>query len=317
MVLIILGVYIAFQIDQLQASNRSETQTRVLLQGVLDNLEQDIAKADFRMEYWTENLENCKRYTDLWELRGELITFKVTNFIQTHYFLTPSLQGYTALSNNVTEIDPKIMQILSRLNVLYNDNMIIMNSYKEELLMMRKEGLTHLYHNDSTYFEFMAWDEPLREGFMKKREIFPLNDWQYRNLMAMYEYTVEMYLWEVASWRQSAYLNYIYIHDYLFEEKKLPEFIPKSEKVVSQVELDKLEGCYVRSDGSVVKISSVMDYLVYKASDHIYWLFRKVGTDHWQSVTYNVMDFHVKRTDGDNVIEIFNGRERASKIDCN
>lgn len=292
--LVMIGILIAFQIDRTQQYHNQELKTRKLLEGVIDNLRQDIFEAGYHQQYWNEQYKAVERYFRVISKENDTLLPYQDRLIEANFIFGLSEVGFTNLMQNRSEILVEETKLFSSLNVLYTDYSKIFEVIEGDLEQIKREAWHYLIKNNPNYSTDRSF-----ENCISPSENFLYKDWKHRNFMKAYLQVIGRYRWEFSSFRQKAMHNYMLIHNYLYPGEKLPDFFPKNRKRLSYADLEEYVGTYTYlEDSTKVEIKIAYPYLYQTGNMDISFLFYNVGEDSWKMFAYSQDTTYFHRHNG-------------------
>lgn len=240
-VLVVIGILIALQIDNWNEQGKNEAKIDKLFNEVLGDIESNIYKIDDILKGMIDTdsiatlILNDKYNAEDFRDKSYLHT---VNFFSFNNSYNQSQNGYKSLMNSIEEIPDTHKGLLKNLEELYGMRTKEVFEFQKSIYTLSDE--IDKYHVLNTSWYSSEWGENENEEAIKYYTQSPI----YKNWVALCLKKREAYREPLKKLKQSCILNYFYIRDRVNSDLPIPEFIPRNVIELSDEELLKYVGCY-------------------------------------------------------------------------
>lgn len=240
-VLVVIGILIALQINNWNEQQKNETKINKLFTEVLGDLESNIYKIDDIFKGLKERdsiasliLNNKFSAEDF--RNGDYL--HAVNFFDIDNTYNDARNGYKNLMNSIEEIPDNYNFLIKNLEDLYEKRTQQVFKYQESTYALLEE--IDRYHVKNTSWYSSEWMNKESEEATKYYTENPI----YKNWVALYLKKRDNFKHHLKILKQSCILNYFYIIEETNSDLPIPKFMPRNVIKLSDEELLKYVGCY-------------------------------------------------------------------------
>lgn len=239
-VLVIIGILIALQINNKNEQRKSENEIVSILKEVQNDLGLDIQKSDELIAYYKTkdsiiNLIQSNKLTYDDYKNDHLKTLRFT--IMNAFHMKIHANGYTNLIENVDNVPKKLKAIIEPLHEIYIYNKYEIDKFDKRLDLITDRVMDELAKSKDWYYRL---DQPQLEDEMID---FFLNDPYYKNDVDLYQNAGWTNLaYHVTVFRKNAINAYKQINLLIESDEPLPDFIPHNLVHLTTAQLNEYVG---------------------------------------------------------------------------
>jgi len=241
-VLVIIGILIALQINNKNEQRKTENKIVSILKEVQHDLGLDIQKSDELMAYYKTkdsiiNLIQTDKltYDDYKNDRQNTLKYTIMNA----FHMKIHANGYTNLIENVDNVPKKLKAVIEPLNEIYIYNKYEIDKFDNRMDFITDRVMDGLAKSKDWYYRL---DQPQLEDEMIN---FFLNDPYYKNDADLYQNASWMNLaYHVTVFRENAINAYKQINALIESNEPLPDFIPHNLVHLTTAQLNEYVGTF-------------------------------------------------------------------------
>ncbi|MCH3885339.1 DUF6090 family protein [Tenacibaculum aquimarinum] len=241
-VLVIIGILIALQINNKNEQRKSENKVVSILKEVQNDLGLDIQKSDELIAYYKTkdsiiSLIKADKltYDDYKNENRNALRYAVMNA----FHMKIHANGYTNLIENVDNVPEKMKAIIEPLHEIYIYNKYEIDKFDNRLDLITDRVMDELAKSKDWYYRL---DQPQLEDEIID---FFLNDPYYKNDVALYRNAGWINLtYHVTVFRENAINAYKQINTLIESNEPLPDFIPHNLVHLTTAQLNEYEGTF-------------------------------------------------------------------------
>ncbi|WJJ95838.1 DUF6090 family protein [Algibacter luteus] len=248
-VLVIIGILIALQINNKNEQRKTENKIVSILKEVQNDLALDIQKSDELIAYYKTqdsiiNLVKADKltYDDYKNENRNALRFAIMDA----FHMKIHANGYTNLIENVDNVPKKLKAVIEPLHEIYIYNKYEIDKFDKRLDLITDRVIDKLAKSKDWYYRL---NRPQLEDEMIN---FFLNDPYYKNDVALYQNAGWTNLaYHVTIFRENAINAYKQINALIESNEPLPDFIPHNLVHLTTAQLNEYEGTFkvVKYDG--------------------------------------------------------------------
>ncbi|GAK94873.1 hypothetical protein JCM19298_1703 [Nonlabens ulvanivorans] len=250
-VLVIIGILIALQINNKNEQRKTENKIVSILKEVQHDLGLDIQKSDELIAYYKTkdsiiNLIQTDKltYDDYKNENRNALRYAIMNA----FHMKIHKNGYTNLTENVDNVPEKLKAVIEPLNEIYIYNKYEIDKFDTRVDLITDRVMDGLAKSKEWYYRL---DQPQLEDEMID---FFLNDPYYKNDVDLYQNAGWTNLTNhVTVFRENAINAYKQINLLIESNEPLPDFIPHNLVHLTKAQLNEYVGTY-----KVVKFEAMM-----------------------------------------------------------
>ena len=241
-VLVIIGILIALQINNKNEQRKTENKIVSILKEVQHDLGLDIQKSDELIAYYKTkdsiiNLIQTDKltYDNYKNENRNALRYAIMNA----FHMKIHKNGYTNLIENVDNVPEKLKAVIEPLNEIY-----IYNKYEIDKFDTRVDFITDRVRDELAKSKdwYYRLDKPQLEDEMID---FFLNDPYYKNDVYLYQNASWVHLaYNVTIFRENAINAYKQINTLIESNEQLPDFIPHNLIHLTTAQLNEYVGTY-------------------------------------------------------------------------
>lgn len=241
-VLVIIGILIALQINNKNEQRKTENKIVSILKEVQNDLGLDIQKSDELIAYYKTrdsiiNLVKADKltYDDYKNENLNALRFVIMDA----FHMKIHANGYTNLIENVDNVPKKLKAVIEPLHDIYIYNKYEIDKFDKRLDLITDRVIDNLAKSKDWYYRL---DQPQLEDEMIN---FFLNDPYYKNDVALYQNAGWTNLaYHVTIFRENAINAYKKINALIESNEPLPDFIPHNLVHLTTAQLNEYVGAY-------------------------------------------------------------------------
>ncbi|QRM89738.1 hypothetical protein FG167_11045 [Lacinutrix sp. WUR7] len=242
-VLVIIGILIALQINNKNEQRKTENKIVSILKEVQNDLGLDIQKSDELIAYYKTkdsiiNLVQTDKLTyDDYKNDNQLfLRFAIMNA----FHMKIHANGYTNLIENVDNVPKNLKAIIEPLHDIYIYNKYEIDKFDNRLDLITDKVMDELAKSKDWYYRL---DQPQLEDEMID---FFLNDPYYKNDVALYQNAgwQNLTLTHVMPFRENAINAYKHINTLIESNEPIPDFIPHNLVHLTMAQLNEYVGTF-------------------------------------------------------------------------
>ncbi len=241
-VLVIIGILIALQINNKNEQRKSENKIVSILKEVQHDLGLDIQKSDELIAYYKTkdsiiNLIQTDKltYDDYKNGYQNALRYAIMNA----FHMKIHANGYTNLIENVDNVPKKLKAVIEPLNEIYIYNKYEIDKFDKRLDLITDRVIDKLAKSKDWYYRL---DQPQLEDEMID---FFLNDPYYKNDVDLYQNAGWTNLaYHVTIFRENAINAYKQINALIESNEPLPDFIPHNLVDLTTAQLNEYVGTF-------------------------------------------------------------------------
>ena len=258
-ILVVIGILIALQINNWNEKQKNETKTRLLFSEILQDIENDIKAIDDINSFIDNKDSIAKIILDDEYKIDKTKGFEhdeITRFFNMYSYFNQSNNGYNNLIEVVEQIPEKYKSTLKYLNPLFNfksdDAYNAMSNVKNLEVDIKKQ----LALNYPWYHEVLS-NKPNDEAFAF------VETSEYKNLVTLYMDAYDGYNARLQVLKMASIVCYVEVHNVVFPDSPKPKFIPTNAIKIDKKVLDSYAGVYSTQEGFKFTIERKGEYLVF------------------------------------------------------
>ena len=241
-VLVIIGILIALQINNKNEQRKTENKIVSILKEVQHDLGLDIQKSDELIAYYKTkdsiiNLIQTDKltYDDYKNDQRTALRYAIMNA----FHMKIHENGYTNLTENVDNVPEKLKAVIEPLNEIYIYNKYEIDKFDNRMDLITDRVMDELANSKDWYYRL---DRPQLEDEMID---FFLNDPYYKNDVYLYQNAGWLNLaYHVTVFRENAINAYIQINALIESNEPLPDFIPHNLVQLTTAQLNEYVGTF-------------------------------------------------------------------------
>ncbi len=241
-VLVIIGILIALQINNKNEQRKTENKIVSILKEVQHDLGLDILKSDELIAYYKikDSIINLIQTDKLTydDYKNENL-FDLRFAIMNAFHMKIHANGYTNIIENVDNLPKKLRAVIEPLNEIYIYNKYEIDKFDTRVDLITDRVIDGLAKSKEWYYRL---DQPQLEDEMID---FFLNDPYYKNDVDLYQNAGWTNLaYHVTVFRENAINAYKQINLLIESNEPLPDFIPKNLVHLTKSQLNEYVGTY-------------------------------------------------------------------------
>ncbi|SMC87935.1 DUF6090 family protein [Cellulophaga tyrosinoxydans] len=242
-VLVIIGILIALQINNKNEQRKTENKIVSILKEVQHDLGLDIQKSDELIAYYKTqdsiiNLIQTDKltYDDYKNDNQYVLRYTIMNA----FHMKIHANGYTNFIENVDNVPKKLKAVIEPLNEIYIYNKYEIDKFDKRLDLITDRVIDELAKSKDWYYRL---GRPQLEDEMID---FFLNDRYYKNNVNLYQNAgcENLASYHVMQFRENAINAYKQINTLVESNEPLPDFIPHNLVHLTTAQLNEYEGTY-------------------------------------------------------------------------
>ena len=242
-VLVIIGILIALQINNKNEQRKTENKIVSILKEVQHDLGIDIQKSDELIAYYKTkdsifNLVQSDQltYDDYKNDNRHILRYAIMNA----FHMKIHKNGYTNLTENVDNVSEKLKAVIEPLNEIYIYNKYEIDKFDNRLDVITDRVIDDLAKSKDWYYRL---ERPQLEDEMID---FFLNDPYYKNVVNLYQNAgcENLASYHVMQFRENAINTYKQINTLIESNEPLPDFIPHNLVHLTTAQLKEYVGTY-------------------------------------------------------------------------
>lgn len=265
-ILVVIGILIALQINNWNEKQKNETKTRLLFSEILQDIENDIKAID-DINLFIDNKDSIAKII----LDDEYKIDKTKGFehdeirriFNMYSYFNQSNNGYHNLMEVVEQIPEKYKSTVKYLNSLYNfknDEAYNAMGIVKNLEVDIKKQLAFNY----PWYHDVISNKPNDEAFAF------VETSEYKNLLALYMDAYDDYKVRLQVLKMASIVCYAEVHNVVFPNRPKPKFIPTNAIKINNKVLDSYAGVYWNQEGFKFTIERKGEYLVFGEGGILY-----------------------------------------------
>ena len=276
-ILVVIGILIALQINNLNEKRINENKMVSILKEVQNDLKEDIIKSKELFVYykWRDSIIQLAQNNKL--TREDYLGDKKYNYIHVAtnaFHLKIHSNGYQNFSDNLDNVPEKYQEIIAPLNEIYTYNKYEIDKFDTRIDKITDRLMDNLGATKPWYYN-------IDQGKISDEAIhYFLNDSLYKNALHLYNNAAYNLTKHVDGFNQNAIEAYKTIAELTGNPKELPDFFPHHLIDATPQQFQELIGNYtlvkvITSSGEIIEVN---EPFVMKVDDNSLELF---------DITYN------------------------------